>query len=372
MSLLVLYVLFALVFSFLCSIAEAVILSVTPAYVALLERAGRASGEVLRELRDNINKPLAAILTLNTIAHTIGAAGAGAQAAVVFGNAYLGIASGVLTLLILVFSEIIPKTLGAHYWRQLAPATAHGLRVLVWILYPFVKLSEWLTGGLTEGHTMTGFSRQEFAAMAELSAEEGELGRRESEVVKNLLNLRRLTVHDAMTPRTVVFSLPDTTTVEEFFHRYEQEPFSRIPIFREDHDAITGFVLRSDLLLAQARGNNTKTLDNYRREMPSLPETITLARAFNALQKKRSHMVLVVDEYGDMQGILTLEDVIETLLGLEIVDETDDSVGHARPGQAQVAPPGQADGPGHRRREMSVDGKMFVAVPVSSAERDPC
>lgn len=326
MFLLTVYVLFALVFSFLCSIAEAVILSVTPAYVALMEKKERPSGAILQSLRENINKPLAAILTLNTIAHTIGAAGAGAQAAVVFGNAYLGIASGVLTLLILVFSEIIPKTLGAHYWRQLAPATAHGLRFLVWILYPFVKLSEWLTGGMTEGHTLTGFSRQEFAAMADLSAEEGELGREESEVVKNLLALRQTPVHDAMTPRTVVFSLPDTTTVEEFFHRYEQEPFSRIPIYHEDHDAVTGFVLRSDLLLAQARGNNKKELENYRREMPSIPETITLARAFNALQKDRSHMVLVVDEYGDMQGLLTLEDIIETLLGLEIVDESDDTV----------------------------------------------
>lgn len=326
MTLLLTYVLFALVFSFLCSIAEAVILSVTPAYVAVLGRSGRPSGAILRELRVNINKPLAAILTLNTIAHTIGAAGAGAQAAIVFGSAYLGVSSGVLTLLILVFSEIIPKTLGAHYWRQLAPATAHGLRALVWVLYPFVKLSEWLTGGMTEGQTLTGFSRQEFALMADLSAEEGELGRRESEVVKNLLALRQTPVHAAMTPRTVVFSLPDTTTVEEFFHRYEQEPFSRIPIYDGESDAVTGFVLRSDLLLAQARGNNRQPLENYRREMPSIPETITLARAFNSLQTERAHMVLVVDEYGDMQGILTLEDIIETLLGLEIVDETDDSV----------------------------------------------
>lgn len=326
MTLLVVFVLFALVFSFLCSIAEAVILSVTPAYVALLEKAGRPSGGLLRSLRENINKPLAAILTLNTIAHTIGAAGAGAQAALVFGNAYLGVASAVLTLLILVFSEIIPKTLGAHYWRKLAPATAHGLRVLVWVLYPSVKLSEWLTGGMTEGHTLTGFSRQEFAAMADISAEEGELGQQESEVVKNLLALRQTPVHAAMTPRTVVFSLQDTTTVEEFFHRYEQEPFSRIPVFHEDHDDVTGFVLRSDLLLAQARGNNKNPLEIYRREMPSLPESITLARAFNALQQERAHMTLVVDEYGDMQGILTLEDIMETLLGQEIVDETDDSV----------------------------------------------
>lgn len=325
MTLLITYVLFALTFSFLCSIAEAVILSVTPAYVALLKNQERPAGAILSTIKDNINQALAAILTLNTIAHTIGAAGAGAQAAIVFGNNYLGLASAVLTLLILIFSEIIPKTLGANYWRQLAPATAYGLRALIWSLYPFVKLSDYITGGMGHGG-LTGFSRQEFAAMADLSAEEGSLGRRESQVLKNLLDLRNTPVHDAMTPRTVVFSLPDRTTVEEFFHRHEQKPFSRIPIYHEDHDHVTGFVLRSDLLLAQARGNHQQPLENYRREMPSIPEGVTLARAFNSMQAERSHMALVVDEYGDLQGLLTLEDVMETLLGLEIVDESDDTV----------------------------------------------
>ena len=326
MTLLIVYVLIALGFSFLCSIAEAVLLSVSSAFVALKEEEGHPSGAILRKLKDNINQPLAAILTLNTIAHTAGAAGAGAQAAAVFGSAYLGIASAILTILILVFSEIIPKTLGAHYWRQLAPATAYGLRFLVWLLYPFVKLSEWITGGITEGPTLNGFSRQEFAAMADLSAEEGELGEQESMVVKNLLALQDTPVHAAMTPRTVVFSLPESTTVEEFFHRYEQEPFSRIPIYQDEPDQVTGFVLRSDLLLAQARGNPHKLLEKYRRNMPSVPETLTMRRAFNRAQKERAHMMLVVDEYGDAQGILTLEDIIETLLGLEIVDESDATI----------------------------------------------
>jgi CBS domain containing-hemolysin-like protein len=179
---------------------------------------------------------------------------------------------------------------------------------------------------MTEGPTLVGFSRQEFLAMADLTAQGGGIGRHESEVVKNMLALRQTPVHTAMTPRTVVFSLPQSTTVEEFFHRYEQEPFSRIPVYGDEPDHVTGFVLRSDLLLAQARGNPKKTLDRYRREMASIPDSITLARAFSSLQRERSHMVLVVDEYGDMQGILTLEDVIETLLGLEIVDESDDTV----------------------------------------------
>jgi CBS domain containing-hemolysin-like protein len=326
MLLLISFVLFALVFSFLCSIAEAVILSVTPAYTAILEKQGKSSGPLLRKLKANIGKPLAAILTLNTIAHTVGAVGAGAQAVIVFGNAYLGVISAVLTLLILVFSEIIPKTLGAHHWRKLAPATAHGLRILVWLLYPFVVLTEKLTGGLVEGASLSGFSRSEFAAMADISAEEGLLAERESAILKNLLLLRKTRVRNAMTPRTVLFSLSDRTTVREFFGKFKQLKFSRIPIYGEDPDQIHGFVLRGDLLLAQARGESAKTLDHFQRELPVLPDSISLAQAFTLLLRQTSHIAMVVDEYGDLQGILTLEDIFETLLGLEIVDEGDETV----------------------------------------------
>ena len=326
MILLITFVLFALVFSFLCSIAEAVILSVTPAYTAILEQEGKPSGPLLGKLKSDIGKPLAAILTLNTIAHTVGAAGAGAQAAIVFGSAYLGVASAVLTLLILIFSEIIPKTLGAHHWRKLAPATAHSLRFLVWLMYPFVLLSEKLTGGMVEGATLSGFSRSEFAAMADLSAEEGVLAERESEILKNLLQLRKTRVKDVMTPRTVLFSLPENASVQEFFEDYDEGHFSRIPVYGEDPDQVNGFVLRSDMLLAQARGDSGKTLDDFRRDLPVLPESVSLARAFSLMLRLESHIALVVDEYGDLQGILTLEDILETLLGLEIVDEGDETV----------------------------------------------
>lgn len=333
MALLITYVLIALVFSFLCSIAEAVLLSVTTPYIALLEKEGKPSGLLLRRLKTGINQPLAAILTLNTIAHTIGAAGAGAQVAIIFGNAYLGIASGILTLLILFLSEIIPKTLGAHHWRSLAPATAYGLKFLVWLLYPFVKVTEAITRSLAEGPMLNGFSRQEFAAMAELSAEEGQLAQRESEVLKNLLLLRETHVKDAMTPRTVVFSLPADMTVESFFHRHEDVRFSRIPIYVDESDNLEGFVLRSELLLAQARGDSGRSLASFRREMLILPESLSLAKAFNEVLRVRAHIVQVVDEFGDLAGVLTLEDIIETLLGLEIVDEGDKTVDmqeHAR------------------------------------------
>ncbi len=326
MLLLITYVLIALFFSFFCSIIEAVILCVTTAHIALLEQENEHLGALLRKLKEDINRPLAAVLTLNTIAHTVGAVGAGAQAAIVFGSAYVGIISAVLTLLILVFSEIIPKTLGANYWRLLAPFTAYSLKILVWLFYPFVILSEKLTRNMAKGQTLSGFSRGEFVAMAELSAEEGELAQQEKNIVEHLLRLRDTRVKDSMTPRPVVFSLRESISVEEFFHKYDHIRFSRIPIYGSDKKEINGFVLRSDVLLAQARGNTDSILKTYRRDMAALLDSMSMSQAFEEFLRSRAHIMLVVDEYGGMQGILTLEDVLETLLGLEIVDEGDKAV----------------------------------------------
>ncbi|MGI9320418.1 MAG: CBS domain-containing protein, partial [Thiogranum sp.] len=216
-----------------------------------------------------------------------------------------------------------PKTLGAHYWKRLAPATAYALRGLIWLLFPFVKLSEMLTKGLTHGPGLTGFNRQELAAMAELSAKEGQLDQQETQILKNLLRLRDTRVTDAMTPRMVIFSLPDDLTVEEFFWKYGSNRFSRIPIYGEEPGQLNGFVLRSDLLLAQARGNTDTKLTTYRREMSALPESSSLSQAFDEFLRQRAHIMIIVDEYGGIAGILTLEDILETLLGLEIVDEGD-------------------------------------------------
>jgi CBS domain containing-hemolysin-like protein len=323
MLLLVVYIAIALGFSFLCSIAEAVILSVTHPYISVLEQEGHGSARLLRRLKHNINDPLAAILTLNTTAHTIGAAGAGAQAAVVFGNAYLGVVSAVLTLMILIFSEIIPKTIGAVYWRQLAPLTAYTLKFLIWILYPFIKMSAVLTTLLSHGHEHGRFRQDEFTAMAQAGVEEGKLRERESVILHNLFQLREARVSDVMTPRLVVFSLDETLTVADYFENFSGSRFSRIPVYQGERDHVTGFVLRSDLLLAQARGNSGKPLSVYRRGLDAVPDTSSLQNAFEILLKERSHILLIVDEYGGMEGILTLEDVLETLIGIEIVDEMD-------------------------------------------------
>ena len=322
MLLLITFVLIAVVFSFLCSIAEAVLLSVPVSYIVNLEQEGKAHGRVLRGLKDDINSPLAVILTLNTVAHTIGAAGAGAQATVVFGSVYLGLFSAVLTLVILIFSEIIPKALGAHYWRRLAPTTAYTLRFLVKVLYPFVWLSNKITGGLAHEATLKGFSRQEFSAMAALGVQEGELNEQESTVLQNLFRLRELRVKQVMTPRLVVFSLPQDNTVAEALDQQRSNDFSRIPIY-DDPENITGFVLRNDLLLAQADGNQDQPLADFQRELIAILDETSLLSAFEQLISQGAHIMLVVNEYGSMQGIVTLEDILESLLGLEIVDEND-------------------------------------------------
>lgn len=327
MVLLFIYVFIALGFSFLCSIAEAVILSVSQAYISLLEKEGRPSGPLLSKLTSDINQPLSAILTLNTFAHTMGAAGAGAQAAKVFGDTYLGIISAVLTMLILVFSEIIPKTLGATFWRHLAPATAYFLKYLIIVLYPFVKMSQKLTSGFTEDSPLKGLSRNELLAMAELSGKEGQLAQQESAFLQNLLSLHELKIKDAMTHRTVVFSLSDQTSVSEFVREYQNNPFSRIPIYENaESEHITGYVLRTDILIAAANGKGDAKLAEFVSPMITLLGDMPLAATFDHFLNSRVHVLLVVDEYGGLEGILTLEDLLESLLGVEIVDEQDTTV----------------------------------------------
>ena len=322
MLLLFTFVFIAVGFSFLCSIAEAVLLSIPTSFIVNVEQEGKPYGAALRELKDDINSPLAVILTLNTIAHTMGAAGAGAQAVTIFGNVYLGIFSAVLTFVILIFSEIIPKALGAHYWRQLAPVTAYALRFLIRALYPFVLLSNKLTQGLSDEPTLQGFSRQEFEAMAKLGEQEGQLNKHESTVLKNLFHLRETRVRTAMTPRSVMFAMQEDHTIADLLGKQNRKMFSRIPVYT-DPEKITGFVLRDNLLVAQNDGHSDAPLKNYRRDLNSILDTFSLLQAFEAFVSTSVLIMLVVNEYGDTQGILTLEDILENLLGLEIMDELD-------------------------------------------------
>ena len=323
MVLLVVYVVIALGASFLCSIMEAVLLSVTPSFVALQGRKGTVTAKRLRALKEDIDRPLAAILSLNTIAHTVGAAGAGAQAAVVFGSASLGIVSAILTLLILVLSEIIPKTLGAVYWKALTPAVVAILWPLIYLLWPLVKVSQALTRLLARRREDSSVSPAEVAALAELGAREGVIEQGESRILKNLFLLRSLRVRDIMTPRIVVFMLPEEVTIGSVVDTEREIRFSRIPVYRTGPDDVTGFVLRDEILLDAARGDRDRPLRAIRRDLLPVPETLPLPELFERMLEGMEHIALVVDEYGGTAGVVTLEDLVETLLGLEIVDEAD-------------------------------------------------
>ncbi len=313
----------ALVFSFLCSVAEAVLLSISPAYLATRAREGNRSARMLQKVKKNIDRSLAGILTLNTIAHTVGAGGAGAEAALYFGDQYVGAAMAVLTLLILFLSEIVPKTIGAVYWRQLAFPTAWFTQLLTWVLYPLIWVSEKLTRLITGGQEVHALSRAEIAAMAQIGEDHGQLDARESRILRNLFRFDKLRVKDIMTPRTVVFTLQEDLRIREVVERHPDLPFSRIPIYAKARDDITGFVLKVDLLLAELQGRGEAPVKEVRRAVRAVSESASLVSTTDMLLDERVHLLVVFDDYGSLAGVVTLEDVVETLIGIEIVDEVD-------------------------------------------------
>ena len=313
----------ALGISFLCSICEAVLLSVTPAFVAHAEHDGRKGSHILAKLKGSIDRPLSAILTLNTVANTAGATGVGAQAAHAFGSGSVGLVSGLLTFLILICSEIIPKTLGSVYWRALAFPVAFFVNALAWCLRPVTWGTERLTRLIAHGRPESIFSRSELGAMAKVGADYGDLNLSEYRILGNLLSLRTTKVEQVMTPRTVVFALPEHTKIGEILPDPSVIAFSRIPVYKDAIDETTGFVLKQDILSQQAKGENTLPLKAIKRPLKSIPEMVSLLAAFESLIARDDHIAQVVDEYGGVEGIITLEDVLENLLGAEIVDETD-------------------------------------------------
>jgi CBS domain containing-hemolysin-like protein len=323
-ALLVLYVLLALGLSFLCSIAEAVLLSITPSYIEGLRDTQPKRASLLKRLRqDNVDRSLAAILTLNTIAHTAGAIGAGAQATLVFGSVWTGAFSAIMTLAILFLSEIVPKTIGTVYWRTLVDPTAVFIRVLTVILYPLVWVSEWITRLIARGRNVHVFSRQEFLAMADVCEESGHIDVHESRIFRNLFKLESLRARDVMTPRTVVMAFPESLTVTEVLSSGQRIPFSRLPIFRADIDHVTGLVLKDDILMTEAQDQGERQLASLKRDIVAVPAAMPLLRVLELFLKERHHIALVVDEYGGTSGLVTLEDMVEMLLGAEIVDESD-------------------------------------------------
>ncbi len=321
LTLLIVYVALAIGVSFLCSVLEAVLLSVSPAYVGALEATRPAVAERLKTLKADVDRPLAAILSLNTVAHTIGAAGAGAEAAAYFGNDAVGVFSAVLTLGILVLSEIIPKTLGAVYWRALAPMVARILPWLIWLTIPLVWLSQGITKLIARGKKEGSVSREELAALAQIGADEGVFDPAESRILQSLFRFRQLRARDVMTPRTVVAAYPETTPLHEIAN--DGTPFSRLPLYGASRDDISTFVLRDDVLAAVAAGRADAPAASVARDLMAVPDSLPLPALFERLLDRREHLALVVGEYGGTAGVVSVEDVVETLLGLEIMDESD-------------------------------------------------
>lgn len=322
--LLVAYILMALVFSFLCSVAEAVLLSITPSYIVGLQQDRPKLAALLTRLKQkNVDQSLAAILTLNTIAHTVGAIGSGAKATIVFGSTWFGLFSAIMTLLILFLSEIIPKTLGAVYWRKLVGPTAIFVRSLILLLYPLIWISEKLTKLIAHGKELHVFSRKEFIAMAKIGERAGQIRERESGIIRNLFRFDSIHAKDIMTPSTVIVSLQQDMTVTEALDLKSHTPFSRLPLYRNGLDDITGFILKTDMLISNAQAQKEVKLASLKRDIMTVSGEMPLSDLLEFFLDHRQHIALVVDEYGGTIGLVTLEDIVETLLGMEIVDETD-------------------------------------------------
>jgi len=329
MTLLILYGLLAVFISFLCSILEAALLSVTPAFVNIKLQEGSKYAKKLEQLKEDIDRPLIAILTLNTIAHTAGALLVGVQAEKEFGsgNNMVLIISVILTILILLVSEIIPKTIGATYWKELAKFTTNTLQgfifIVKWTGILWLLLFTTRLIGKEEVHGSSVFSREDFHAMTEIAEEEGVFEEKESNVIKNIISFKNTPVKEIMTPRSVMVTADEQQTIKEFFDENPELRFSRIPIYEEDPDNIKSYFLKDRLYEAIIRGNGGKPLKSIQREMLTTNREESVADLFEKLIESKEHIALVYDEYGSVSGIVTQEDAIETLLGLEILDESD-------------------------------------------------
>lgn len=343
MGLLIFYAVISIFFSFLCSILEAVLLSITPTFINVKRNEGKLYANELEELKKDVDKPLIAILTLNTIAHTVGAILVGVQAKTAYAELYgnttrsvfgieitedimVGVVSSIMTILILVASEIIPKTIGATYWKQLANFTTKALKVLIfplkWTgLLWLLQLTTKLIGG--KGHHGSVLSREDFHAMADMAQEEGVFLESESKVIKNLLSFKDVMVKNIMTPRTVMKTASEKMTIQAFYDKNPNLKFSRIPIYGTSVDEISGYFLKDQLLEAIIKGNGEQPLKSIQRELIITNRDLPIPELFEKLIQQREHIALVVDEYGSVSGLVTQEDVIETLLGLEIMDESD-------------------------------------------------
>lgn len=325
MTLLIVFLLGAMSISFLCSILESVLMSTPLSYITMREDEGFKAASLFKKYKLDNARAIAAILSLNTIANTIGAAGVGRQAALVLDSVPFGVVSAVTTVLILVFSEIIPKTIGTNNWRRLMGFTAYTIRLLIVVLFPIVVLVQWLTKLITKkDEEETAVSREEVAAMADMGEDEGVIDEDENKIIQNVIKLNDIKAYDVMTPRVVAATAPESMTLKAFYRTEEYSHFSRIPVYAEEEDFITGYVLRSEALEELAEDHFSKPLGDIKREIPLFNEEMSVADIWDSLLKHKEQIAGIIDEFGSFQGIITLEDIIETIFGLEIIDESDE------------------------------------------------
>ena len=323
MTLLITYFCLALFLSFICSLLEAILLSTPSSYSSILKRENEKSGLILERFKENINRPLAAILTLNTFANTIGAAGVGAQTLKIYGESSVAIAAGLLTFLILVFSEIIPKTLGSTYWRRLIGSAVRFIQLLIGMMYPFVLLAEFISNFSPDSTSVT---REEVIAMAEMGEDEGILEEQETDLIENTLRLKDIKVSDVMTPRNVIFALNKDMTVGQVLEEHETLGFTRIPVFDTNLDNMIGMVNRYNIISRKAEDQFSTRMSEIIKEIPWVNENDSIDKVLELFIENRDHLSLVKDDFDTLTGLITLEDAVETLLGKEIVDEHDSVV----------------------------------------------
>ncbi|MFT6260286.1 MAG: CBS domain containing-hemolysin-like protein [Bermanella sp.] len=322
MTLLIIYLTIAIGVSFMCSILEAVLLSITPSFTEQTLVDKPLQGAKLAKVRNKLDESLSSILILNTFAHTMGAAGVGSQALQIFGSEWELLIAVVLTLVILYFSEIIPKTLGVTFWRQLAVPSSYVISWMVKLVYPLVWLATRLTRLFSDskGNEIT---RKEIIALASLGHKDGNLFTQENQYLSNVLSLRDVTTDQILTPRTVVHMLSRKMSVTEALNSPQTRQFTRIPLYGENIDDIMGMVIRADLYEAERLGRGDKPLESEAKPILRVSEKVPVQQLLDQCIKKRVHLFLVEDEFGQTAGVVTLEDAIETLLGREIVDESD-------------------------------------------------
>lgn len=322
MGLIIIYFLGALSLSFLCSILEAVLLSTPMSYISMKEKQGNATASLMKKYKENVDRPVGAILSLNTVAHTIGSAGVGAESIRIFGEEYFGIISAILTLLILVLSEIIPKTIGASYWRSLAMLSTKIIRIMIFVTYPLVLLSELITRLFTPKKHQASISREEVSAMVDIGKEEGVFRESESKIIKSCIRLSSVKAKEIMTPSIVVEAVNQKLTFKEFYDIQDWK-FSRIPIYNVSKEYITGYVLKDMVLKELSEDRTNGKLSDISRPILSFREEDSVYNIWEKMLEKREHISVITDTYGCMRGIITMEDIIETMTGVEIVDEDD-------------------------------------------------